>query len=143
MTQVDFYILGKQSSQGDRFRLTCRLVDKAFKAGHRVCINTESGQDARHINDLLWTFNEKNFIPHDIEGEPNSHLSPVKIFTNINDTEEHDILINLAQQVPQCFSQFNRLLEPVDQQNQNLENGRHRYRYYRDCGYEINNHDIN
>ncbi len=141
MTQVDFYIL-KQSS-GDKLKLTCRLVEKAWKSGHRVCINTDSVQQANQLDELLWTFSEQSFVPHDLADAENAGLSPVTIFTDLQDTDEHDVLINLGQEIPKCFSQFDRLLEPLDQQPDNLDNGRKRYRYYRDCGYEINNHEIN
>jgi DNA polymerase-3 subunit chi len=141
MTSVDFYIL-RESSRMDRLQLTCRLVEKAFRAGKRICINTASEAEARTLDEMLWTFSEKSFLPHDLADTGDSELSPVKIFSGLGDTDEHEVLINLAEEVPVCFSQFERLLEPVDQVPQNLENGRKRYRYYRDCGYDINNHEI-
>ena len=142
MTQIDFYIMSEKA-KGNRFLLACRLTEKAYQAGHRVCINTNSEYDAKQVNDLLWTFNEQSFIPHDdlVENEPQN--SPVLVASQLKSTDEHDVLINLASDVPSCFSQFERLLEPVDKDESNKVSGRNRYRYYRDCGYNINNHEIN
>lgn len=142
MTQIDFYIL-TDNARADRFHLACRLVEKAWNAGHRVCINTESEQDAAHIDTLLWTFNDQNFIPHDPIDKALPDITPVTIAVKLQTTEEHDILINLASAIPECFSQFERLLEPVDKDETNRAASRDRYRYYRDCGYTINNHEIN
>ena len=144
MTQIDFYILSGKA-RGDKFHLACRLADKAYQSGHRVCITTDSARDAELMNELLWTFNDRSFIPHEIcdESTPAANLTaPVLIASQLQKTEEHEVLINLSGEVPACFSQFERLLEPVDQEDNNKVSGRNRYRYYRDCGYSINNHEI-
>ena len=142
MTKIDFYILSDRA-KSDRFQLACRLSEKAWNAGHRVCINTESEQDAAHMDTLLWTFNDQSFIPHDPIDNPSPGITPIVIASKLNKTDEHDILINLASTIPDCFSQFERLLEPVDKDATNRAASRERYRYYRDCGYTINNHEIN
>jgi DNA polymerase-3 subunit chi len=144
VTQIDFYILGDKA-KGDRFLLACRLADKAYQAGHRVCITTDSLHEAEHMNELLWTFNDRSFIPHEIcdeRAQTANSAAPVMIASQLDKTDEHEVLINLSAEVPACFSQFERLLEPVDQQDNNKVSGRNRYRYYRDCGYSINNHEI-
>lgn len=141
MTQIDFYILGGKA-KGDKFSLVCRLTEKAYQAGHRVCINTDSEHDLQRINEALWTYNEQSFIPHDIHDEQTLIKAPVLLANQLTQTDEHDVLINLAANVPGCFSQFERLLEPVDHDESNKDAGRNRYRYYRDCGYSINNHEI-
>ena len=142
MTQIDFYILDNKA-RGNKFLLACRLTEKAYQAGRRVCITTDTEQDASHINELLWTYNEQSFIPHDIYKKNDSQGRPVLVASPLESTDEHDVLINLASEVPACFSQFERLLEPVDNDESNKESGRNRYRYYRNCGYNINNHEIN
>lgn len=140
MTRIDFYILS-ENARSNRLQLACKLTDKAYQAGHRVCLHVASDTDIERMNELLWTFNEQSFIPHDA---PKHHSpdTPVTITTNLDDTEEHDILINLTDEVPSCFSQFERLLEPVDPSEKSRMASRERYRYYRDCGYTINNHEI-
>lgn len=141
MTRIDFYILS-ETARSNRFQLACKLTDKAYQAGHRVCIHVSSESDLNQMNELLWTFNEQSFIPHDNpQHQPNSE-TPVIMTTSLNETEEHDVLINLTDDVPACFSQFERLLEPVDTNDQCRMASRERYRYYRDCGYTINNHEI-
>ncbi len=62
MTQVDFYLV----QHGQREPFVCRLVQKAFALGNDVFVHTPSEADARHIDELLWTFQQGSFVPHEI-----------------------------------------------------------------------------
>lgn len=145
MTQIDFYI-PHQTFNSSKFQLACRLTEKAYQAGKRVCISTENESDAELIDKLLWTYSEQSFIPHDRCHESSTIemdiITPVFIISQLAKTNEHEVLINLADKTPTCFSQFDRLLEPLDNDKVTKDSGRERYRYYRDCGYQINNHEI-
>ena len=76
MTPIDFYILQATSPQS-RETYACRLTDKAFKAGKKVFIYTESFADAQRLNTQLWTFKGEAFLPHDIY--PDTNPSNVRI----------------------------------------------------------------
>jgi DNA polymerase III subunit chi len=141
MTQVDFYILGKQST-GDRFTLACRLAGKAWQQGKRVYLHTNSDAESRHLDRLLWTFRQDSFIPHSIFEGADPELNPVLIGHQDDVGEEHDVLVNLATEVPQFFSRFNRVAECIDHDTEIKKTGRDRYSFYRDRGYPLNTHEI-
>lgn len=141
MTQVDFYILAELAAS-NRFQLACRIADKARKSGHRVMIHTESSNEARHVDRLLWVFNEQSFIPHGLAGEASPELNPILIGDIQGLTEEHDVLINLATEVPTFFSRFQRMIECVDNDEVARKASRERYRFYRDRGYPLKSHQI-
>ena len=63
MTRIDFYILDEASRQ-DRYLLSCRIIEKAWKNHHRVMVQTGSEEEARHLDKLLWTFRDQSFVPH-------------------------------------------------------------------------------
>ena len=48
------------------------------------------------------------------------------------------ILVNLGETVPAQFARFERLLEVVGNEDDELAAGRERYRFYRDRGYALN-----
>jgi len=52
------------------------------------------------------------------------------------------LLINLNAQCPAVFSRFERVIEIVSTDDADRELARERYRFYRDRGYEIRNHDM-
>jgi DNA polymerase-3 subunit chi len=141
VTRVDFYVLG-DGARGDRFQLACRLTEKAWQRGHRVCLYTGSAAESEHLNRLLWTFRQASFLPHGIAGESDPGITPILITHKDGMVEEHDLLINLTSEVPEFFSRFDRLAELIDNDGENRKLGRERYRFYRDRGYPLNNHEI-
>ena len=141
MTRVDFYVLAA-GSRGDRYTLACRLAEKAWQQGHRVYLHTSSAAESKHLDRLLWTFRDGSFLPHARHGEADTRLNPILIGHDATAGGEHDVLINLALQVPDFFSRFERVVEPLDSSADIRAAGRERYRFYRDRGYPLNNHDI-
>ena len=136
MTQVDFYVL-EPHARGDRYHLACRIADKARRAGQRVLIHTPSDAESRHIDGLLWTLWDQSFIPHGLLGKDDAAINPILIGDGGEDLEEHQVLINLATEVPLFFSRFDRLIECVDHDDQIKAASRQRFRYYREHGYPL------
>jgi DNA polymerase-3 subunit chi len=144
VTQVDFYILDSDSDDA-RLRLACKIVDKATQLDNHVFIHATSDGEARQIDELLWTFSQGSFIPHRIvRGElTESPLEPVLIGVNQQPgTGRWDVLINLAGDVPEFFSRYQRVAEVVDANATRREQSRERYRFYRDRGYRLNTHQV-
>ncbi|MGA7980798.1 MAG: DNA polymerase III subunit chi [Chromatiaceae bacterium] len=141
MTRIDFYSL-KQGSTGDRFLLTCRLVERIYGEGRRVFIHVASKEEARHLDKLLWTYRQQSFLPHGLMGDTDNGLTPILIGHEGGPGEEDQVLINLTREVPDFFGRFERLAEPIDHEPAVRDAGRERYRYYRDRGYPLHHHEI-
>lgn len=141
MTEVDFYVLAPRA-RGNRFSLACRLAEKAYSQQRRVLVYTESEEESRHMDRLLWTFREGSFIPHGLLQQADTDLTPVLIGHLDDPAGEHDVLINLSSRLPPFFSRFQRLAETLDQTPELLTAGRERFRHYKERGYPLNHHDI-
>jgi DNA polymerase-3 subunit chi len=144
VTQVDFYILGSDSDDA-RLRLACKIVDKATQLDNHVFIHSSTEDEARQIDELLWTFSQGSFIPHRIVRETLAEppLEPVVIGVNQPPAPGRwDVLINLAPDVPEFFSRYERVAEVVDGNPARRELSRERYRFYRDRGYKLNTHQV-
>lgn len=141
MTQVDFYILEPHAA-GDRYQLACRIAEKARRAGHRVLIHTQANAESQHVDGLLWTLWEQGFVPHGLLGKVEPEINPILIGDGHNDESEHEILINLAADVPTFFSRFDRLIECVDHDETVKSESRKRFRFYREHGYPMATHNI-
>jgi DNA polymerase III subunit chi len=142
VTQVDFYVLPSDSADA-RLLLACRIADKALQQRQHVLINTDSPGESARLDDLLWTFSQGSFIPHRViaPGASAEFVEPVLIGCGVApETEDWHVLINLAQDVPEFFSRYQRVAELVDGNEQRREQGRMRFRFYRDRGYELNTH---
>ncbi|MDX1443677.1 MAG: DNA polymerase III subunit chi [Gammaproteobacteria bacterium] len=139
MTRVDFYI-SQEAAPGTREQLACRLAEKAYKLGHDVFIHTASQQDAKRVDELLWSFRDGSFVPHDVTHE----AGPAKVSIGAGDEPTHTphLLINLAAEVPSYFSRFERVAEIVDGIEDNKAAGRERYKFYKDRGYELGTNNL-
>lgn len=138
MTKVDFYIL----ASGSRERTACKLSEKAYSLGHRVYVHTESAQQAQHIDELLWTFRDGSFVPHEQYQVDGSNDCPIQIGCDESPDTECDVLINLASEVPLFFSRFLRVAELVGTEASAKTQGRDRFRFYRDRGYPLETHEL-
>jgi DNA polymerase-3 subunit chi len=140
VTRVDFYLLaGDDASQ--RARFACRLADKAYRLGHRVFIHTDSADQTRALDDLLWTFQQNSFVPHAPCGAQDP-VPPVLLGHDAEPPAPTDVLINLATEVPLFFSRFERVAELVDEQPQTRAQARARYSFYKERGYPLDTHEI-
>jgi DNA polymerase-3 subunit chi len=141
MTQVDFYILN--DSQPAALPLfTCRLTEKAYRQGHQVYIHTESDQQLRELDDLLWTFRDGSFLPHGRHEDGSSNDQPILLGHALEPEGPGDVLLNLAGEVPAFFSRFNRVAELVGGNDSQIAAARTRYRFYKDRGYTLNTHNL-
>jgi len=142
MTQIDFYILSEQSSQNGE-QLSCRLAEKIYKLGNRLYIHTATQADAKRVDDMLWTYRDGSFLPHEIyQDEQASTDTPIIIGHDPEPSCKADVLINLAPAVPLFFSRFERVAEIISQQAEEKTSGRERYRFYRDRGYTLKTHNL-
>lgn len=138
MTKVDFYILGAGSSE----QMACRLAEKAYGLGNRIYIHTETAQQAKHMNELLWTFRDGSFVPHEPYQAGSISESPVQVGYHESPETDCDVLINLASKVPLFFSRFLRVAELIGPNQDAKTQGRERFRFYRDRGYPLDTHDV-
>jgi len=143
MTRVDFYLTQDPSPQ-QRHITACRLVEKAFRLGHHIYLHTDNAEQARQLDDLLWTFHNTSFVPHSCSDadSPTANYSPVMIGQQHHLDAKHDVLINLAGEIPDFFTRFERVAEIVGGQEEEREASRKRFRYYRDRGYALETHQL-
>lgn len=144
MTRIDFYILERSTNEAC-LTLACRLAAKAVHQNLEVLVNAASESDKQRLDQLLWTFSQGSFLPHRMlgSGDRDDEGEPVLIGCGQEpESERWDLLINLASQVPEFFSRFERVAELVGAEQQNKAAGRERFRYYRDRGYELRTHKV-
>ena len=141
MPRVDFYILADQRPNG-RPLLACRLTEKAHGLGHTVYIHVDNAEEARRLDDLLWTFRDGSFVPHALYPAPAEDASPVLIGWDADSDASADVLINLATDVPAFFERFDRVAELVNQEPVVLQTSRQRFRVYRDSGISPETHRL-
>lgn len=142
MTQVDFYILEEPGAPA-RNQLVCKVADKAFRNGHRVYVYAGDRQQVQEIDQLLWTFSQGSFAPHEAySGTVTNEQTPILIGDREAPESWHDVLISLVDEVPAFFSRFERVIEVVAGDEEHKKNARERFRFYRDRGYALQSHQV-
>jgi len=137
VTRVDFYVL-QDAAARNRDVLACRLAEKAWLDGLHVYIQADSIEHVRTLDDLLWTFRDRSFVPHATELD----AAPVCIGCDGGNSTAHEVLINLGAMVPSFFSRFDRVLEIINGDAAVREAGRNRFKFYRDRGYPLDTHNL-
>jgi DNA polymerase III subunit chi len=148
MAEVSFYILPSESLQ-DRYQFACKLIEKAYRSGSVCYVLTDSIEQSRHLDDILWTFRPGSFIPHQLyTGEIPSILNVkgkcnVILIGSLNVPENwQKTVINLSSHCPEEFDKIERILEILDNSEATKELGRNRYRQYQQSGVNITTHKI-
>lgn len=143
MTKVSFYIIEEDSAKAAN-SFYCRLTEKVLSHDNTVYIHTRDHLHAGDVDDQLWSFQEEKFIPHQLFSVL-PHTAKVLIghedSPHLPDTY-HDVLINLHDETPAFFSQFERVAEIVQPDEQSKKKGRERFQFYRDRGYSLETHKL-
>jgi len=137
MTQVDFYIHVQ-----DKLQTVCTLASKALARSMRVLILTPDPQTTDHVDKLLWMQPAIGFLPHCRSQHRLAAVTPIIVDHVAEPIVHEQVLINLNTECPALFSRFERVIEIVGTDEADRDAARERYRFYRDRGYEIRNHDL-
>lgn len=136
MTRIDFYF-----NVEDKFRQVAELAEAALSRQRRLFIYTAGAEVTARLESALCTHNPTGFLPHCRSSHPLAGETPIVIDWKEADPRHDDILINLTAVQPAFFSRFRGLIELVGLEENDRTAARNRYRFYRDRGYEIRNHD--
>jgi len=139
--RVDFYILDSAADK-DRFKFACRLTEKAYLRDLRVVIVNDTPADAQALDDLLWTFNDNSFVPHQVCSAQTAAdpATPVKLTVEPGALPPADLLVNLSARVPPAWERFARIAEIIDADEERRRLGRERFKYYRDLKVVLETH---
>ena len=137
MTTIDFYF-----NADDRLQLACRLAGKAVSQGRRLMVWAPQADSAQRLDRMLWTSPAIGFVPHCTAQDALAAETPVLISAGATEPQGCEILLNLGDQCPPSFERFARLLEVVSRADEERQLARKRYRFYRERGYVITDHDL-
>ncbi|MGR8979963.1 MAG: DNA polymerase III subunit chi [Gammaproteobacteria bacterium] len=142
MPEASFYLLDNPSVQ-QRNLFACKLIEKAYRGGFFCYVQTESDEQSRLIDDLLWSFRAGSFIPHQTYSGAVPDFEQVVLIGSSAPPEKWQTnLINLSLHGPPAFDQADRILEILENNDEVREAGRKRYRQYQQAGFKITTHDI-
>jgi DNA polymerase-3 subunit chi len=139
--RVDFYLLNNDDAQAS-WLLACRLLEKAYLRGHRIFVYCNNQSQAEKLDELLWTFKDDSFIPHNLQGEGPEPPPPIQIGYQQEPRGFNDILLNMADEIPPFYTRFKRIIELVANDETSKELSRLHYREYRNKKCDLHTHTL-
>ena len=142
MTDVAFHF-----GAPDRLAYTCRLLRKATATGARLLVRS-SAAEAAALDAALWALSPTDFITHcDVTAADAVRSRSSVLLVQAGGAEEaldtrFPILVNLAEDVPEGFKKFQRVIEVVSTDEQDRSQARVRWKRYIERGYTITRHDL-
>ena len=140
--RVDFYVLSG-TEERPRLKVACRIAERAYLAGERVFVWLEGAHTLERFDELLWTFADRSFVPHEIfQNEAQWQDTPVLVSCDGQPQQPYGVLINLGSTVPASAAHAASIAEVIDAQEDRRQAGRARFRQYRDRGIAPATHNL-
>lgn len=139
MQKIDFHF-----NVSDRLRYACLVARTVLRRGLTLALWSSDEKRIRDLDALLWRFNDLAFLPHVYSSSPLAGETPILISTDLS-TLNGDVLLLLDDHLPPTwqtdFARFNRIIDVVSTNPQELALSRDRYRAYRAAGVELAAYD--
>jgi len=141
--RVDFYVLDAEDSR-QRWVIACRLAEKAYLRELRAVLLANSAGDARALDQLLWTFSDRSFVPHDRFEErlAAESAAPVHLSADAASAPPADVLVNVSDRLPEGFERYRRVAEVIDGEPRRRELARARFKAYRELNLAVETHPL-
>ena len=121
----------------------CRLLRKVHARGLRAQV-LGSDSTLALLDQTLWTFSALDFLPHcqPQSGAMALQASTVLLTASPVPDWHRQVLVNLAEGVPDDLQGFERIIDVVTLDDLNRAQGRARWREYARQGHELIRHDL-
>lgn len=142
LPEVSFYVLASQQP-AQRQVFACKLIEKIYRSGQVCYVLTDTAEQARELDNQLWTFRPGSFVPHQLySGTEPAFTQTILIGGLAIPSAWSGVIVNLSTLYPPTVAPTQRILEILDQSASSLEAGRQRYRHYQQVGIEVVTHKI-
>ena len=141
MPRADFYLIDKPRFREQPLLLVCELAKRGYAANLSILVLARDAAQAEAIDDLLWSFDPDEYLPHQIAGmDEGDDETPILIATPEMDVPARAMLINLRDAAP--TGSFDRVLEVVPADPSARGPLRERWKHYQALGFDVNKHDM-
>ena len=137
MTQISFF-----HGARDRLQAVAAWLTRAGSEGRQVLVYVPASERSEHLDRLLWTHPATGFVPHCRTSDPMAAETPILLAAELDNPPHDSWLLNLSNEIPPGFSRFQQLIEIISVKDEDRLPGRERFRFYRERGYPLENHDI-
>ncbi len=139
MSEALFYHLEKRSLED----VLPGLVERTLERGWRALVKTESAERADAIDNLLWTYKERSFLPHAQLGDGEPERQPVLITVEDTNANSANVLFLVGGAEPPAWKTpsangFARIVVMFDGREEvALSRARAAWKLAREAGHDV------
>jgi DNA polymerase-3 subunit chi len=126
-TTITFYQIFSETKE----KALCQLLAKIYNAGLRAIVRFKDTETQEQINKTLWSFSQKEFVPHAASNDPMPERQPIYLTTNVENPNNSTVIVQVGQgEVP--LEKFERALFVFDgTDKEELNFAREKYKYFK------------
>lgn len=115
-----------------------RLLEKVHKAGHSVLVLTENQQQTQQINEDLWSYTTKYFLPHGTAEEPYPEEQPIFLSHEEDNRNNASILAYIGRAEPKAIAGYNKCLYMFDGNDATMvQHARAQWKQLKEDGHQL------
>ena len=134
MTEIRFYHLTRMPLE----RALPALLERALAAGMRSVVIAGSEERVEALNQLLWTYEERSFLPHGSKRDGRPERQPVWLTTEDENPNGATCLVLTDGAVSGRVGEYQRCLDLFDGQDPAaVEAARARWKDWKTAGHEL------
>ena len=134
MTEVGFYHLLHLPLE----RALPKLLEKALERGHRAIVLAGSPERIEDLNNVLWTYDERSWLPHGTAADGPAGEQPVFLTVEDENPNGADVLVAVDGRTPATAEGFSRIIDMFDGRDETMvAAARQRWRGYLDQGFDL------
>lgn len=133
-TKVRFY-----HNAPNLLEVAFELIERAYRGKRRIAVRLGDAVLLRQLDAMLWSHDQRAFIPHVALDSPLAAETPIVLATSQShrDWPHHDMLFNLAGDMPPSPERFRMVIEIVGQGDAEKLPARHRWQQYKAAGFPL------
>jgi DNA polymerase III subunit chi len=134
VTEIRFYHLTRTPLE----RALPNLLERALAAGMRSVVIAGSEERVEALNQLLWTYEERSFLPHGSKRDGRPERQPVWLTTEDENPNGATCLVLTDGAVSNRIGEYQRCLDLFDGQDPAaVEGARARWKAWKAAGHEL------
>jgi DNA polymerase-3 subunit chi len=134
MAEVGFYHL--QSSRLEH--ALPRLLEKIVSLGHNIVVLAGSSERVKVLNEQLWTFDDRSWLPHGTREDGHGAAQPVYLTTAEENPNQANVLVCIDGVRPDYAVAFERVVDMFDgRDDEAVAQARKRWQDYRQGGLDL------
>jgi DNA polymerase III subunit chi len=115
-----------------------KLIEKIYYSSNKLLVIADNEKMLNSIDDFLWSYSTKHFIPHATYNDPFPELQPVYITNKEENPNNANIILAIGNVEINLLS-FSKLLYVFDGNDQSQTIfAREKWKHYKALGHKIN-----